>query len=91
MVDKAISDWPVLSISVPCALCRVCFACVPVQKRIRYGDESGGYKKPSLKLPTTAVQPTPILLSPREMETEKRESKQETKREADWYDDEVID
>ena len=52
---------------------------------LRYGDDSGGYKKPNLKLPTaTPAEPTPILLSPRDSEPEK-------KPEASWYDDEVID
>lgn len=50
-----------------------------------YGDDSGGYKKPNLKLPTaTPAEPTPILLSPRDSEPEK-------KHETSWYDDEVID
>lgn len=56
-----------------------------------YGDDSnsGGYTKPTLKLPSTGpAQPTPILLSPRDAEGDKAEA--EKKHEESWYD-EVID
>ncbi|CAK9019201.1 Enoyl-CoA delta isomerase 1 [Durusdinium trenchii] len=47
-----------------------------------YGEDA---YKPSLKLQAQAVEPTPILLSPRGPEGP------EQKYEASWYDDEVID
>ena len=49
---------------------------------VRYGEDA---YKPSLKLQAQAVEPTPILLSPRGPEGP------EQKYEASWYDDEVID
>ena len=68
--------------AVRCAM--RCFQLSWIPFTLRYGDDSGGYKH-NLKLPTaTPAEPTPILLSPRESEPEK-------KHEASWYDDEVID